>query len=64
MANIKDTIRYQGEDYEIEHGVTADDVRSSMTQVFSSVINANIERSANEDGSNTWLITERGGDKG
>ncbi len=60
-----DTILYNGEEYEVETGLTAQDVRASMTQVFASVANASIEKRPNETGGNsTWVITERGGDKG
>jgi hypothetical protein len=59
MSNKMDNIHYNGEVYEIETGLSAEDVRASMSQVFASVANAAINRI--EDG---WMITERGGDKG
>ena len=64
MSNQMDTILYNGEEFEVEAGLTADDVRASMTQVYASVANAHIERRVNENGTITWVITERGGDKG
>lgn len=59
-----DSIVYNGETFDIESGLTVDDVRASMRQVYASVVNANIESSDNGNGSKTWTITERGGDKG
>lgn len=59
-----DTILYNGEEFEVESGLTAQDVKASMTQVYASVANAHIEQRKNDSGTTTWVVTERGGDKG
>lgn len=65
MSDTKtDTIIYNGEEFEIQSGLTEADIRESMSQIYASVGTANIEKVDNGDGTFTWRITERAGDKG
>lgn len=63
MAN-KDVVVYNGEEFEIESGLTEADVRASMQQIFASAGHAKITKTKNGDGSVVWSMTESGGDKG
>lgn len=59
-----DLILYNGEEYDIQSGLTEDEIRESMNQVVASAKNAHIEKTLRDDGTYLWTITERGGDKG
>ena len=59
-----DTIVYNGEELEIQSGLKEEDVRESVAHIFASASNAHIEKNVGEGGTVTWVLTERGGDKG
>ena len=59
-----DTVIFNGEDFEIQGGLKEADVRESMAHIFASAANADIEKVVDEDGNVTWILEERGGDKG
>jgi hypothetical protein len=60
----QDLIVYNGESYDIETGLTMDEIRESMNQVVASAKNAHIEATLRDDGTTLWTVTEKGGDKG
>jgi len=60
----KDVVKYNGDEFDIESGLTEEDVRLSMSQVFASAGNAGFAKTDNGDGTATWTMTEAGGDKG
>lgn len=60
----KDVVVYNGEEFEIEPGLTEGDVRVSMQQIFASAGHARITKTKNSDGTVTWNMSEAGGDKG
>lgn len=64
MSETKDTIKYNGDEFAIQSGLTEADIRESMSTIYASVGTADIEKTANDDGSFTWRISERAGDKG
>ena len=59
-----DTVVYNGEEFEIESGLTEADIRESMKQIFASAAHAKITKTQNASGKFTHTFTERGGDKG
>lgn len=64
MATKKDIVSYNGEEFDIESGLSEEDVRLSMKQIFASAGHAIITKTTNADGSVTWNMSEAGGDKG
>lgn len=64
MTEVKDTIVYNGEEFEVQQGLTVADIRESMSQVYASISTADVQKIDNDDGTYTYRITERAGDKG
>ena len=60
----QDIVSYNGEEFEIESGLTEADVRISMQQISAAAGHARIQKVQNADGTVTWRMTEAGGDKG
>lgn len=59
-----DTVKFNGEEFEIQSGLTAEDIKESMKHVMPAAANARVEKQVDASGNVTWLLTEQGGDKG
>lgn len=60
---MRDIVKFNGEDFDIDSGLTAEEVKESMSQFFPSAIEASVER-LESNGSVTWILREKPGEKG
>ena len=61
---MRDIVKFKGEMFEIESGLTEEEVLESMKQLFPSAADASVRVEMNADGSKTWHLTDKPGEKG
>ena len=60
----QDVVKFNGDEYDIQTGLSAEDVKESMKVILPSAANADVDKQVDSDGNVTWILSERGGDKG
>lgn len=61
---MKDKVIFNGEEFEVESGLTEAQIREGMEEMYPAIAHARSTKEANGDGSFTWRFAEVVGTKG
>lgn len=61
---MKDLIKFNDDLYDVDSGLTVEEVRAALRALYPSVENAVISFTNNDNGTRTWLVKEKPGEKG